>query len=148
MPALDEGHSQLRRKELELLQDDQGDRHRSPGKALIEQLGARREAEASLLDDLDVVVGKADGSEGKRGKDNDPDKGIGGVGPEHCRQQNRDGDQHAAHRRSAGLLQVRLRAVIADILADLKFAQLLYHPGANEQRDEQRRAPRRRRCER
>ena len=34
-------------------------------------------------------------------------------------------DQHAAHGRRTGLFLVRLRAFLADVLADLKFAQLL-----------------------
>ncbi len=38
-------------------------------------------------------------------------------------------DEHAAHGGRAGLLQVRLRPVLANVLADLELAQLLDHPG-------------------
>jgi len=104
---------------------------------LIEELGARCQAQAAPLDDLDVVVGKTDGAKGKRGTNGNPDEGVGGVGPEHGGQQDGDADEHAAHRRSAGLLQVRLRPVFAHVLANLKLMQLLNHPGADEQRDQQ-----------
>ena len=126
----------------------QGNGHDGAGQPLPKQLGARRQAQAAPLDDLDVVVGKADGAEGQRGEDRDPDKGIGGVGPEHRGQQNGDDDEHAAHGGRAGLLQVRLRPVVADVLADLELAQLLDHPGTDEERDQQRRAARQRQCER
>jgi hypothetical protein len=36
-------------------------------------------------------------------------------------------------------LQVRLRPVFADVLADLELAQLLDHPRPDEERDQQRR---------
>ena len=88
---------------------------------------------------LDVVVGKTDGAEGQRGKDRDPDKGIGGIGPQHRGQQNGDDDEHAAHGGRAGFFQVRLRPVFADVLADLELAQLLNHLGPDEERDQQRR---------
>ena len=50
-----------------------------------------------------------------------------------------DADEHAAHGGRAGFFQMRLRPVFADELADLELAQLLNDPGADEQRDEQRR---------
>ncbi len=56
-------------------------------------------------------------------------KGIGGVGPEHRGQQNRNDDEHAAHGGRAGLFQMRLRAVVAHVLADLELAQLLITQG-------------------
>ncbi len=138
-PALDKRHSQLSGKELELIQNHQRNRHRCPGETLPEQLGARCQAQASLLDDLDVVVGEANRSKSQCGKDGNPDEGVGGIAPEHRGQQNRNPDEHAAHGGSAGLLQVRLWPVVADKLADLKLAQLLNHPWTDEQRDQQRR---------
>ena len=138
-PALDEGHGELRGEHSELRQHHQRDGNRGAGEALPEELGARREAEAAPLDHLDVVVGKTDGAEGERGEDGNPDKGIGGIGPEHSGQQNGDADEHAAHGGRAGLLEVRLGAVFADELADLELAQLLNDVGADEKRDHQRR---------
>jgi hypothetical protein len=55
----------------------------------------------------------------------EPDEGVGGVGPEDRGQQDGDDDENAAHGGRAGLFQMRLGAVIADVLADLEFAQLL-----------------------
>ena len=136
--ALDEGNGQLRGEQLELREHDERDGDAGAGQPLPEQLGARGEAEVAPLDDLDVVVGKTDGAEGQRGKDGDPDEGIGGIGPEHRGQQNGDDDEHAAHGGRAGFFLVRLRAVFADVLADLEFAQLLDDVGPDEQRDQQR----------
>ena len=144
---LDEGHGQLRGEHSELREHDERNGDAGSGERLPEQLGACREAEIAALDDLDVVVGETDGAESERGKDGDPDKGVGRIGPEYGGQQNGDDDEHSAHGGSAGFLLVRLRAVFADVLADLEFAQLLDDVGADEHRDQQRRAGRRRRCE-
>ena len=138
MPALDEGHGELGGEELELREHDQGDGDAGRRRALPEELGAGGEAEAAALDDLDVVVGKADGAEGERGEDGDPDEGIGGVGPEHGGQQDGDDDEDAAHGGRARLLLVRLGPVFADVLADLELTQLLNDVGPDEQGDQQR----------
>ena len=76
----------------------------------------------------------------------DPDERVGGIGPQQGGQQDGDDDEHAAHGGRAGFLLVRLRAVFADVLADLEFAQLLDDVRADEQRDEQRREAGKRRC--
>ncbi len=128
-------------------QHNQRDGDAGRGERLPEELGARREAEVAALDDLDVVVGETDGAEGQGGEDGDPDEGVGGIGPEHGGQQNGDDDEDAAHGGRARLLQVRLRAVFADVLADLEFAQLLDDVRADEHGDEQRGERMQRRCE-
>ena len=56
-----------------------------------------------------------------------PDEGIGQVAPQQRGQKDGDADEHAAHGGRAGLLLVVLGAVFADVLADLKLAQLLNH---------------------
>ena len=125
-------------KQLELREYNQRDGDAGRGEPLPEELGARGETEVAAVDDLDVVVGETDGAEGERGTDGDPDEGIGGVGPEHGGQQNGDDDEDAAHGGRAGFFLVRLRAVFADVLADLEFAQLLDDVGADEECDQQR----------
>ncbi len=103
-----------------------------------EELGARSEAETATLDGLGVVVGKADGAEGEGGEYGDPDEGIGGVCPENCGQDNGDHDEDAAHGGRAGFFLMRLGSVFADVLADLKFAELFNDVGADEEGDEER----------
>jgi len=137
--ALEERDGEAGGEEAELLEHGQGDSHERRGEPLKEQLGAGGEPQAAALDHLDVVVDKADGCEGERGEDGDPDKRIGGDGPEHGGHENGNDDEDAAHGWSAGFLEVRLGAIFADELADLKFVQLLDHPGADKQSDEQRR---------
>jgi len=70
------------------------------------QLGARSQSQIPPFDHLDVVVGKADGPECGGGENYQPYKWIGRVGPEHGGKKDRDGDEHAAHGWSAGLLFV------------------------------------------
>ena len=124
---------------LVLLQHHQSNGYQGSGQPLPQQLGAHRHAQVAPLDHLYVVVGKADGPKGEGRKDRDPDKRIGGGGPQHRGQQNGNADQHAAHGWSARLLQVRLRSVLAHKLANLQLAQLLNHVRPDEQRDHQRR---------
>ena len=123
----------------ELRHDHQGNGNNDRGQPLPEELGARGEAEAAPLDHLDVVIGKPDRSEGKRGENGDPDERIGWVGPQHGRQQNGDDDEDAAHGGGPGFFLVRLRPILADILTDLEFAELLDDVRPDEECDEQRR---------
>ncbi len=125
-------HGQGCGEHLELGETSQRHSHRGCGQALPKELGLRRKTETAAPDHLDVVVGKADSSESQSGEDDDPDKGIGRVGPQHRRQQNGDDDEHSAHGGRAGFLQVRLRPVFANVLADLELAQLLNHVRADE----------------
>src|ERR1039457_2064795 len=131
-PTLDEGHRQLGGKELELGERNQRNCYTGGGKTLKEKFGARSQPQVAALDDFDVVVGKADGSEGEGRTDGDPDEGIGGVGPEHSGKQDGDNDKDAAHSGGARFSLVRLGAVFADVLADLEFVQLLNDVGADE----------------
>ena len=126
-------------EQAELREHNKRDADGSGGDALPQELGAGREAEAAALDDLDVVVGKTDGAEGERGKDSNPDEGIGRIGPEDCGEQDGDADEDAAHGGGAGFFEVRLRAVFANELADLELAQFLNDVGADEKRDHERR---------
>ncbi len=90
------------------------------------------------MDDLDVIIRKTDGAERQRGAHHQPNKGVRQIGPEQRGQQNRNADEDSAHGGRAGLLLVILRAVFADVLADLELAQLLDHIGTDEQRDHER----------
>ena len=137
MPGLDEGHGQLRGEKPELREDDECGRDRCRNDRLPEELGARGEAQVAPLDHLDVVVGKADGAEGKSGENRDPDEGICRVAPEQGRQNDGDHDEQATHGGSARLFLMRLRPVLADVLADLEFAQLLDDVRTDEKRDEE-----------
>ena len=103
-----------------------------PDRELAAELLARGEAEAPLLHDLQVVVGEADGAEGEGGEDQDPDVAVGEVAPEQGGHEDPGQDQDAAHGGRARLGLVGLRALLADVLADLQAAQPLDHPGAED----------------
>ncbi len=96
------------------------------------------EAEISPLDDLDVVIGKADGRKGHGGTHHQPYERIGKVAPQHCRKKDSDADEHAAHGGGSGLLLVVFGTIFPDVLTDLKLAQLLDHERPDEQGDEHR----------
>ena len=88
------------------------------------------------MDDLDVVVGEANGAKGQRGTHDQPDEGVGEVAPQQRGQKDGDTDEYPAHGGGAGLFLVVLGTVFADVLADLKFAQLLDDEGPDEEGDE------------
>jgi hypothetical protein len=138
MDALDEGQVEIGGEDAELLQDYERDRDQQRDSDLPEDFGARGEAEVAAFHDFDVIVGESDGAESDGGSDDEPDEGISGIGPEDRRQQDGDGDEHAAHGGCAGLLLVRFGAVFADVLADLKLAQFFNDERAYEQSDHER----------
>src|SRR5229473_1714877 len=116
-----------------VLQSDQCDRNQDAGRPLKAQLGAGSKAEVAAMNNFKVVVGKTDRGEGHRGKHGDPDERIAQVRPEQCRHQNGDGDQQAAHGRSARFFLMRLRSLFADVLPDLEIAQAGNHDRPNDQ---------------
>ena len=61
------------------LHGDEGDRDSRRGKSLIAELGAGGESQVAAMDDLDVVVGEADSSEGDGRAHDEPDKRIGQI---------------------------------------------------------------------
>ena len=79
-------------------------------------------------DDLQVVVGKADGAERRPSSHGNPDVDVRQVRPQQRRHERRRQDQQAAHRRRAGLRLVRGRAFLPDHLADLELPQLPDQP--------------------
>ena len=106
---------------------------------LQRQLLARGQAQIALAPQLGVVVPKSDRAEADQAEQRDPHIRIAQVGPQQRRHHDGDDDQQAAHGRRAGFLGVRLGAVFADVLADLKFAQLADQPGPQRDAQQQRR---------
>src|SRR5580698_9109261 len=139
MYALHERNGEFRREEPEFSQNAENHSHADGDESLPEKLGARGEAKIAAHHDLDVVVGEAHGAESQRRDHRNPDEGISEIGPEQRGQHDGDHDKHAAHGGRAGFLLVRLRAFFADVLADLKLAQLLNDVGADKQAYQQRR---------
>ena len=107
------------------------DRHRD------DQLPAPLQAERALLDQLHVVVGEAE--RGARERDADhADRARVEVGQQQERDRDRGEDDDPAHRRRARLRVVLLRALLADLLAELALAQELDELRREEDADEQR----------
>ena len=88
--------------------------------------------------DFGVVVDETDSAVGQQREDRDPHIGVAQVRPEQRGNHDGDNDQHAAHGGGAGFLLVRLGSIFADVLADLKLAQLADQPGAQRDAEEQR----------
>ena len=118
--------------------EEQRDCNGAAGDDLQTHLLRRGKAEIPPLDDLDVVIGKTNCTEGQRGTHYQPDKGIGKVAPQQRRNKDGDTDEHPTHGWGAGLLLVVLGTVLANELADLKLAQLLNHERPDQQGDEHR----------
>jgi hypothetical protein len=98
---------------------EQEDRRGQPEQRLPGILVARDQALRILLRELEVVVPEADESERERDAEHHPHETVREIGPQQRAREDRDEDQHAAHRRRAGLGEMRLRAVVAHHLADL-----------------------------
>ena len=76
MKAFDEGNRDASGKEAELLQSNEREGNEQGDNDLPEELGACGKAEVAALDDLDVVVGKADGSKGDGREHDQPDEPV------------------------------------------------------------------------
>src|SRR5580765_474799 len=101
-----------------------------------------------FADDLQIVIGEADGAEPCGREHGNPYVRIRQVRPEQRRHKNGRQDQQTAHRRRAGFRTVRLRSFLPDDLADLKLAELANEPGTEYQADRERGQTRRGRANR
>ena len=88
------------------------------------------------MHNLQIVVGESDGAVGQRRRHSNPDEAIAQIGPQPCWHDHGDHDQHAAHGGSPRLALVGLRAIFANILADLEVTQSPYHRRADHQSHE------------
>ena len=79
---------------------------------------AARKRIVRLLRDFQIIVVEADHPEAQRDAHDDPDVGVGRVGPQQSRDQHAGKNHQATHRRRAGLGdEVRFRTIGADRLA-------------------------------
>ena len=134
--ALEEWHYQPRGVAALLFQQHERDGDGNADQDLQAHLGARGEPEIAPVNHLDVVIGETDAAEGERRKHHHPYEWIREITPQQRGQQNGNADKHAAHGGRAGLLLVLLRPFLADVLADLKFAQLVDDEWPDHQPDE------------
>ena len=77
-----------------------------------------------------VVVPKPDDSERHRGVQSEPHEGVAEVRPKQRGTHDAQENQHAAHRGCPRLRLVRLRPVLANVLAHLDLLQQPNHPRA------------------
>src|ERR1700691_1754962 len=121
-----------------VLQSDEGNGNQGASPDLVAQFGTRGQSQIAAMNDFQIIVGKADRTEGQRGKDRDPDKRIAQIRPKHRRHKDGDSDQQATHRRRARLFLMSLRAFFSDVLPDLKIAQAINHDRPDNQAREKR----------
>ncbi len=98
--------------------DDESDRD------LKSELHPSGKSQVAHLADLCVVVPKADGAEPHQAEQRHPDLRIPQIRQQQYRDDDGNDDQHSAHGGRSRLLEVRFRTVLANVLADLEFAQL------------------------
>ena len=123
--SLEERDYQARGIAALLLQQNECDGNGDTHQDLQAHFRARCKSQVAPVHDLDVVISETDAAEGERREHYHPNERIGKITPQKGRQQDRDADEHAAHSRRAGFFLVFLRPLFADVLADLKFAQLV-----------------------
>src|ERR1700723_1129600 len=85
------------------------------------------------MNNLNVVVGKANRRKRHRGKNRDPHKRIAQVRPQQRRHKNGNRNEQPAHRRSAPFFLMRLRPLFAYVLPNLKVAQPPNHNRPHDQ---------------
>ena len=108
------------------------------GQALQPKLLPGGEAQIPPVHHLGVVIGKANRGVRAGGEHRNPHEAVAQIGPQQGWNHNGDGNQQAAHSRSAGLFLMRLGTFFADVLADLKFTQAADDQRPDHQSGEQR----------
>src|SRR5260370_18977430 len=137
MKIFKERHNQVGGVASVRLQHNQRYTHGEAGQDLQWEFGARGQSQIAAVNDLNVIVGKYNGSEGQSGTDRQPDEFVGEICPQKRRDQNGNHDQHAAHGGRSSFLGVRLGALLADVLSTLELAQLTDDRRASNQSHEQ-----------
>src|SRR6185312_10575912 len=112
---LEERHAELGGVVALRLHGNERDGDGGGNEELRAELGPSGEAKVAPMDDLDVVIGKTDGSKGQRGTHGQPDERVGQIGPEQRGQQDGDTDEDPAHGGRSGFLLVLLGAFFADV---------------------------------
>ena len=87
------------------------------------ELDAGGEAEIALMDHLQVIVGKSYAAESRRAQERPAKPRVRQIAPQQGGNQNGDADEQAAHGGGSGFLLMIFGAILANKLADLKFAQ-------------------------
>ncbi len=132
-----EGHDQTRRIQAMLFQSAQRRSHRNGRQELVEQLGARGQAQIAAMHNFQIVVGEADGTESQSRNQCDPHEAITEIGPQQRGNHHAHYNQKAAHGWSSGFLLMGFGAVLANVLANLKFPDAANDGRPNDQPDEQ-----------
>ena len=114
-----------------------GDADRDRDREQEQHLPARVQPERAAVAELEPVVEEADRAAGER-RAEDRQRRQRVVARREERDRRREHDQQAAHRRRALLGRVVLRALLADVLAELVPAQEVDERRAGEDRDDQR----------
>ncbi len=114
------------------------ERRCQPDRRLPRVFFARAHAFRVSVHDLPIVVDPSDQPEAERDDQRDPDEAVRQIGPQQRRDTDRDQNQRAAHRRRAGLGQMRLRAILPHRLADFQCSEAADDPRSGRQADQHR----------
>src|SRR5215469_3438791 len=89
------------------------------------------------MDGFQIVIGKADSCKGTRRENCDPDKPVSEIRPQNRGHNDSNCDQQPPHGWRACFSLVRLGPLVADVLADLKFAEAIDYQWPDNQPGEQ-----------
>ena len=137
MEVLKEGDNQVGGVFFVRLQRNQGCTDGQAGQDLQREFVPCSQPQIAAVDYLNIVIGKANGSEGQRGTNRQPDEFVGEIGPQDGRNHDGNHNQHATHGGSTRFFGVRFGPFFADVLANLEFAQLADDRWANNQSHKQ-----------
>ena len=132
MEVLKEGDNQVGGVFFVRLQRNQGCTDGQAGQDLQREFVPCSQPQIAAVDYLNVVIGKANGSEGQRGTNRQPDEFVGEIGPQDGRNHDGNHNQHATHGGSTRFFGVRFGPFFADELSNLKVTELADDGGTHD----------------
>src|SRR5438477_166630 len=118
-------------------QNHQHHRYDSSRSKRQQEFHAAGKTEVSFIYYFQVIVGKANCAKRQSGENDHPYETIRKISPQQCRNNDGNGDEHAAHGGRAGFFMMSAGTLLADVLANLEFTKLADDGGADDQAHEQ-----------
>ena len=136
-PPLDEGNAQPRRESVHR-NEIEIETYGQPQQNLPGKLVPRGESLATLPPQFQVIIAEPHRPHGQRPPQGEPDKPIGEVAPQHCRDGNSRENHQPTHRRCSGLAHMGSGHILSNLLTHVQSSKSRDDIGTQNEAEQQR----------